>query len=91
MYNVPFARNPGFKAPIVMLNFYHGLTVGKDYDCTFSTSHDVSIRMVVEGEAAVATFASDMLDRLLSETSPRTSFNEIYSSEKYPAAALGLA
>ena len=84
--------NSGFKAPVVMLKYDYDLTLGRDYEFRFSTSHDDSIRMVAAGEASVASIASDMLERAVAaEDVDPTAVREIYSSEKFPSATIGLA
>ena len=84
--------NSGFKAPVVMLMYDHGMKPGRDYEYGFSTSHDESIRLIAEGKVAVATVASDMIDRAVAAgTIQEDAVRSIYASERFPTAALGIA
>jgi phosphonate transport system substrate-binding protein len=82
--------NSGFKAPVVILRDDFGLHPYVDYDFGFLTSHEDSIRAISRGEIKAAPVASDMIDRLVArEQIDRSTIREIYTSERFPPAALG--
>lgn len=84
--------NSGFKAPVVLLWSDFGLAPERDYLWGFSFSHDESIRGVARGDFEVAAVASDMLARMTANAEggvDAAKVREIYSSERFPPAALG--
>lgn len=84
------ASNSGYKAPVVILMHDFGLNVLEDYDYAFSTSHSESIRQIAEGRIEAATVASDMVDRAVAlDGVDADTFRAIYTSERFPPAALG--
>lgn len=90
------SSNSGFKAPVVVLLKDFGLAPDRDYAWGFSYSHQESIRRVAEGTFQAAAVASDMLARALAATDESQPSIEgkvriVYSSERFPPAAIGHA
>ncbi len=90
------SSNSGFKAPAVLLWKDFGLAPDRDYAWGFSYGHEESIRGVASGELAAAAVASDMLARALGDPDesrrvPAEKVRVIYSSERFPPAAIGYA
>jgi phosphonate transport system substrate-binding protein len=88
--------NSGFKAPVVLLWTDFGLAPDRDYSWGFSFGHEASIRGVADGDLEAAAVASDMLARALGEPDDARRVDAkklrvIYTSERFPPAALGYA
>ena len=82
--------NSGFKAPLeVLLRQFH-LTPETDYHMVFSMGHNQSIQGIAKGKYEVAAIASDLLEQAVAAGDVKPSdFRIIYTSEQFPALALG--
>jgi phosphonate transport system substrate-binding protein len=94
-HKVTFTRpdsNSGCKALLVLLREKYDLQPDRDYQWGFSLGHVDSIKSVANKEIQVAPVASDILARMVEqgEVNPQ-SFREIYESERFPPATIGIA
>jgi len=81
--------NSGCKAPMVLLSDFN-LLYDKDYHFVFSRGHEQSIAGVASGKYEAAAVASDMLSRAVSRGDIEDgSVQSIYTSERFPSAAIG--
>lgn len=94
-HKVMFTRldsNSGFKAPLVLLMDHpYDMLPDRDYEWGFSQDHEVSISKIAAKEFEVAPVASDILARMLEQgTVKDDQIETIYTSERFPPAALGM-
>jgi phosphonate transport system substrate-binding protein len=92
---VAFTRpdsNSGFKAALMLLMDEHKLLPERDYKWSFTYDHEASIRGIAAAEIDAAPVASDILARMTEggEVSA-DSYKELYTSERFPPAVLGIA
>ncbi len=87
---VDWKSNSGYKAPLVLLMNDYDLRPVRDFDWAFTHGHDESIRGIAAKTYPAAPVASDMLARAVArgEIQPEQ-YRVIYTSERFPSAALG--
>lgn len=94
-HKVMFTRldsNSGFKAPLVYLMGEKKMIPERDYQWGFSQGHEDSIKGVAAKEIEVAPVASDILARMVEKGEiDASSTQSIYTSERFPPAAIGIA
>ncbi|MEM9186897.1 MAG: phosphate/phosphite/phosphonate ABC transporter substrate-binding protein [Planctomycetota bacterium] len=84
--------NSGCKAALVLLMDKHGLLPEQNYDWGFSMGHESSILGVASGELEIAPVASDILARMQANNEfDAEKVKTIYTSERFPQAAIGYA
>ncbi len=84
--------NSGFKAPSTLLETEFGLRAERDFDTTYSGSHDNSILGVVNGDYEVAAVANEVLHRMVARgVVSADQYRTIYTSLTFPTTAYGLA
>ncbi|TWT77256.1 ABC transporter, phosphonate, periplasmic substrate-binding protein [Posidoniimonas polymericola] len=84
--------NSGFKAALVQLYNDAGLLPERDYEWSFSMSHEGSMKDVVAGRARVAPVASDILAKMLEQGDiDEAEYTILYESEAFPPAVIGCA
>lgn len=92
---VAFVRptsNSGFKAPLVLLHQQANLLPERDYQWSFTLSHEDSIAAVLQGTADAAPVASDLLAKQVEQqTVDESAYEVVYESETFPPAVIGCA
>lgn len=84
--------NSGFKAAMVQLYNDADLLPERDYEWSFSMSHEGSVQDVVAGRARVAPVASDILAKMLEQGEVQEQeYKVLYESEAFPPAVIGCA
>ncbi|MEZ6190754.1 MAG: phosphate/phosphite/phosphonate ABC transporter substrate-binding protein [Phycisphaerales bacterium] len=82
--------NSGCKAPMETLLRSFNLKPGYDYHIVYSQGHEQSILGIKEGKYAAAAIASDLLEQAIAAGKISASdFKTIYTSEQFPALAIG--
>jgi phosphonate transport system substrate-binding protein len=82
--------NSGFKAPMEVLMYKFQLEPEADFQLQFSGGHEKSIAGIAEGEYEAAAVASDLLEQsIVSGAITVSDFRTIYTSELFPAVAIG--
>ncbi len=82
--------NSGYKAPIEVLMRQFNLNPEVDYHMVFSMGHNQSIKGIAEGKYEAAAVASDLLEQAVTSGEVKEAdFRVIYTSEQFPALALG--
>ncbi len=82
--------NSGCKAPMEMLLRSFNLKPGFDYHIVYSQGHEQSITGIKEGKYPAAAVASDLLEQAIAAGKINESdFKTIYTSEQFPALAIG--
>ena len=82
--------NSGYKAPIEVLLRQFNLTPEADYHMVFSMGHNQSIKGIAEGTYQAAAVASDLLEQAVAAGDvSEGDYRVIYTSEQFPALALG--
>jgi phosphonate transport system substrate-binding protein len=83
--------NSGYKAALVHLKDL-GLLPQRDYNCRFSTGHELSIQGVASGEYQAAAIASNMLQTAVANgTVDLAKVRVIEESKSFPPATFGYA
>jgi phosphonate transport system substrate-binding protein len=86
------SSNSGYKAALVLLSQDFGLLPDRDFSLRYSGGQESSIARIANGTYPSAAVASDVLARAVAQGRIKTSdYRVIYSSELFPAAALGYA
>ncbi len=84
--------NSGYKAPIEVLMRQFRLQPEADYQFVFSMGHEQSIKGIAEGKYQAAAVASDLLEQaIISGEANVSDFRTVYTSELFPALAMGYA
>lgn len=84
--------NSGFKAPSTLLQEEFGLVADRDYQTSYSGSHDNSILGVVNGDYEVAAIANEVLQRMEARgVVSADQYRSIYTSATFPTTAYGIA
>lgn len=82
--------NSGCKAPMETLLRSFNLKPGFDYHIVYSQGHEQSIMGIKEGKYPAAAVASDLLDQAIAAGKVSESdFKTVYTSEQFPALAIG--
>lgn len=82
--------NSGCKAPMEALYRKYKLMPGSDYHIIYSRGHEQSIRGIASGQYQAAAVASDLLEQVIAKGEVKESdFKTIYTSEQFPALAVG--
>lgn len=82
--------NSGCKAPMEALLRSFNLKPGFDYHIVYSQGHEQSILGIKEGKYPAAAVASDLLEQAIAAGKVSASdFKTIYTSEQFPALAIG--
>ncbi|MEX2469005.1 MAG: phosphate/phosphite/phosphonate ABC transporter substrate-binding protein [Pseudohongiellaceae bacterium] len=82
--------NSGFKAPSTLLAEDFGLLPERDFETTFSGSHDNSILGVVNEDYEAAAIANEVLRRMEARAVVRPQqYRSIYTSLTFPTTAYG--
>lgn len=94
-HRIAFTRpvsNSGFKAAFILLLKEHDMRPERDYDYAFTFDHESSIRDVASGKYDAASVASDILQGMVSDGEiDESSIREVYESERFPPAVIGVA
>lgn len=82
--------NSGYKAPVEVLWRQFKLEPEADYHFLFSQGHEQSIQGIANGKYQAAAVASDLLEQDVANGDIQASqFKTIYTSEQFPAVAIG--
>jgi len=82
--------NSGCKAPMEVLLRQFKLVPGADYHIVYSRGHEQSIKGIAQGQYQAAAVASDLLEQAIAAGAIKeTDFRTIYTSEQFPALAIG--
>lgn len=82
--------NSGCKAPMEVLLRQFKLVPGSDYHIIYSRGHEQSIKGVAEGRYKAAAVASDLLEQAIAAgTIKESDIKTVYTSEQFPALAMG--
>jgi phosphonate transport system substrate-binding protein len=82
--------NSGCKAPMETLLRSFNLKPGYDYHIVYSQGHEQSIAGIKEGKYKAAAVASDLLEQAIAAGKISASdFKAVYTSEQFPALAIG--